>query len=165
MEKKTGLPRGYRNNNPLNIRRTQYAHLWKGVKPLREHTDKEFLQFKEMAYGFRAAFCVLRTYIGDYKLKTIDAILRRWAPENENDTEGYIRLVAHLTRLDVHYPLDWDYKAHMVPLVRAMATVENGIAPVVYEQDIEEGWRLFMEDKAGMVPSDESGSRWEGGAK
>ena len=42
------MKRGIRNNNPLNIRRTQTV--WKGMK--KEVTDKEFVEFKSMAYGY-----------------------------------------------------------------------------------------------------------------
>ena len=44
-------PRGIRNNNPLNIRRTNTV--WQGMKE--ELTDKEFVEFISMAYGYRAA--------------------------------------------------------------------------------------------------------------
>ena len=52
-------PRGIRNCNPLNIIRSKSK--WLGMR--REQTDKKFVQFKEMKYGWRAALVLLtRTY-------------------------------------------------------------------------------------------------------
>ena len=52
------MKRGQRNNNPLNIRHS--ADRWEGVR--KEQTDKSFVQFKSMAYGYRAAWKILQTY-------------------------------------------------------------------------------------------------------
>ena len=54
------LPRGIRNNNPLNIRRSKDQ--WKGLRA--QQTDSQFCQFETLEYGWRAAFYLLtRTYI------------------------------------------------------------------------------------------------------
>ena len=51
-------PRGLRNNNPLNIIKSENIN-WKGeVKP---STDRNFAQFETKEYGLRAALCLLRT--------------------------------------------------------------------------------------------------------
>ena len=52
------MTRGIRNNNPLNIRHS--ADQWQGARV--EQTDKAFVQFKSMAYGYRAAWKVLESY-------------------------------------------------------------------------------------------------------
>ena len=49
------LPRGIRNNNPLNIRKSKDQ--WQGMR--REQTDSAFCQFENLAYGWRAAFKLL----------------------------------------------------------------------------------------------------------
>ena len=54
------LPRGYRNNNPLNIRNSNEK--WAGE--IRPSQDPAFKQFKSMGYGFRAALKLIRNYIG-----------------------------------------------------------------------------------------------------
>ena len=46
------LPRGIRNNNPLNIRRGKDQ--WKGLRA--QQTDASFCQFESLEYGWRAAF-------------------------------------------------------------------------------------------------------------
>ena len=53
------LPRGIRNNNPLNIRRSKDQ--WQGLRA--QQTDAQFCQFETLEYGWRAAFYLLtRTY-------------------------------------------------------------------------------------------------------
>ena len=96
------LPRGIRNNNPLNIRRTKDQ--WQGLK--KEQTDSAFCQFENLAYGWRAAFKLLtRTYYHTYRLYTIRAIVGRWAPPNENNTKAYVENVSRLTGIDPDEPL------------------------------------------------------------
>ena len=91
---KLNKQRGLRNCNPLNIRRT--ADLWQGLAE--RQPDPEFFTFRSMAWGYRAAFIVLRTYCHKYGLRTVRDIIARWAPpEDGNDTENYIRKVCVLT--------------------------------------------------------------------
>ena len=80
------LPRGLRNNNPLNIIRS--ATKWQGMSETQ--TDKHFVQFKTLAYGYRAAFLLIRTYMRKYGLLSIEQIIRRWAPPSENNTAAAI---------------------------------------------------------------------------
>ena len=88
------LPRGIRNNNPLNIRRSKDQ--WQGLKA--QQTDASFCQFESLDYGWRAAFYLLtRTYYHKYRLFTIRAIINKWAPPNENLTSTYIANVSRLT--------------------------------------------------------------------
>lgn len=132
-------PRGLRNNNPLNIRRT--ADLWQGLR--KEQTDPEFFQFESMAWGYRAAFVVLRTYRHRYGANTIDRIVKRWAPEADgNDTEYYIRKVAVLTGLDRNEEVDDRNPKVMTELVAAMSRVENGVPAT--EREVWAGWNLYQ---------------------
>ena len=52
------MTRGIRNNNPLNIRHS--ADRWQGAAE--EQNDPSFVQFKSMAYGYRAAWKTLESY-------------------------------------------------------------------------------------------------------
>lgn len=90
----TSLPRGQRNNNPANIRRT--SDVWQGASPTQK--DKSFVQFTEMKYGIRALIKTLHTYIAKHNLSTIDAIIKRFAPYNENNTDIYIQRVKLLMK-------------------------------------------------------------------
>lgn len=115
------LPRGLRNNNPLNIR---IGNTWLGE---REHpTDGEFEEFVTLAYGVRAAFIILRRYIRRYHLNTIRLIVERWAPRNENETEKYIQFVCKDTGIIADAAIQYEDKETMCKIVGAMAFVECG---------------------------------------
>ena len=119
--KKNKIPRGIRNNNPLNIR---VGNNWQGevAKP----SDHAFEQFKEMKYGVRAAFIILRNYINRHKLNTIPKVITRWAPSNENNTLAYIKAVEKYSLIDINETLRFENKCQMINLFRAMCIVENG---------------------------------------
>ncbi len=134
------ISRGLRNNNPGNIRRSKTRY--KGeVRPSR---DAEFKEFCSMAYGYRAIFTLLHSYNRRYALTTIRAMLNRYAPPTENLTEGYIRFVAERTGIDANTSIDTLNERDMIAIVRAMSEVENGTPATL--SDVEQGWRLFVED-------------------
>ena len=86
---KQTLPRGLRNNNPGNIRRSKDN--WQGLAP--EQTDPQFFQFTAPEWGYRALIKTLQTYRKKHNLQTIAEMIGRWAPTNENNTSGYISRV------------------------------------------------------------------------
>lgn len=129
------LPRGLRNNNPLNIR---IGNTWLGE---REHpTDGEFEEFVNLAYGVRAAFIILRRYIRRYHLDTVKLIVERWAPKSENATEKYIQFVCKDTGLMPTTTIQYEDKDTMCKLVGAMAFVECGQR--IDESEIIKGYSL-----------------------
>ena len=133
------MPRGIRNNNPLNIRRT--ADRWEGLCPLQ--TDPKFCQFESMEYGWRAAFCLLTlTYYHKYCLHTIRGIISRWAPPSENPTEAYIKHVSGIVGIGPDECLGHpsEHPARWQLLAAAMATHENGITPDW--QPMLKGWEM-----------------------
>ncbi len=133
------LPRGYRNNNPLNIRLNP-ANAWKGkVLP---NTDGTFEQFVSKPYGYRAAFVTLRNYIKN-GYNTIASIIGRWAPQNENNTDGYITTVCSITGYTPYIIVERTDKELLSDLVYAMAIVENGYIPLPNKNEIEQGWNLI----------------------
>ena len=112
------LPRGYRNNNPLNIRKTDTR--WQGQK---EGNDKAFCTFENLVYGWRAALKILMISYRKRGLKTIAEIIKHWAPDNENDTEAYMQYVVKQTGIPPNQKLKMaDYQN----VVKAMARFENG---------------------------------------
>ena len=115
------LPRGIRNNNPLNIR---IGNTWLGERP--NPTDPAFEEFVTMEYGLRAAFIILRRYIRRYHKDTITSIVSTWAPSSENDTLKYIDRVAMMTKLSPTDTIDYYDRETMCRLVAAMAQVECG---------------------------------------
>jgi len=145
------LPRGIRNNNPLNIRRSKDQ--WKGLRAQQtdasltsgrlssrsadskqasvcSHYDAEFCQFESLEYGWRAAFYLLtRTYYHQYRLFTIRAIINRWAPPRENLTSTYIANVSRLTGIPPDEPIGIpsDQPERWMAVGIAMAIQENGL--------------------------------------
>jgi hypothetical protein len=139
--------RGIRNNNPLNIRHSKDT--WQGASNIQ--TDKHFVQFKSMAYGYRAVWRILHTYykkLGERKKPfTVENIITRWAPPSENDTKAYIRSVLMLSSiggkeqlLPPSNPLGY---SKLSRLIAAMTVMENGIRmPQVDTEAIYQGYKL-----------------------
>ena len=134
--KRTTLPRGLRNNNPGNIRRS--SDVFQGEIA---STDKAFKQFKTMAWGYRAIFCILRTYYRNYHLKTIRQLIGRWAPSSENDTESYVSQVSDYSGIPADDPITITDREQMIRIVAAMSRVENGREAVM--SDVIAGWELL----------------------
>ena len=135
------LPRGIRNNNPLNIRRTAKDQ-WQGLRA--QQTDSAF---ERLEYGWRAAFYLLtRTYYHKYRLYTIRMIINRWAPPHENVTATYIENVCRLTGITPDEPIGIpsDQPARWMALGVAMAIQENGTDSLDYFAMLK-GWTLARE--------------------
>ena len=117
----TRLPRGIRNNNPLNIRKSQNNWLGK-VAGL----DKDFETFDTMEHGIRAAFVIVRTYIRKHNCTTVTQLINRWAPATENDTSQYVASVLRLSLTSAKEPLRFERRLQMCTILWAMHIVENG---------------------------------------
>ena len=144
--------RGLRNNTPLNIRRS--TDRWDGAAETQ--TDKDFVQFQSMAYGYRAAWRILNTYYKKLKERkkhfTVENIIHRWAPPTENDTKAYIHTVLRLTSLGGNEHLPQPSRGvdieRMVKLVTAMTTVECGSPYAqVDTESIRQGYELAFPGK------------------
>lgn len=133
--------RGYRNNNPLNIRIS--SNTWQGKVPVYDNTDGVFEQFRSMAYGFRAAMRNIRTYIINYGARTVQAIISKWAPPSENSTNSYITHVCQLAGFAPSTVIDPANKDQMCRLVKAMAFIENGYYITNIDNYINEAWSLY----------------------
>lgn len=129
------IPRGIRNNNPLNIR---IGNTWLGERA--NPTDDSFEEFVSMKYGIRAAFIILRRYIRRYHKNTVPVIISTWAPASENNTQRYIDTVCSIAKLTPEQKIDYADEATMVRLVDAMAYVECG--QHVDMKVIQEGYKL-----------------------
>ena len=136
----TKLPRGYRNNNPLNIRYDKRNN-WQGkVLP---NTDGQFEIFSAIEYGYRAALYLMRRYIREYNLNTVAALISRWAPNNENDTARYISRVCETTGYLPSTTLNANNGAQLRNLAYAMALVENGYNPLPDAEQIKTAWDML----------------------
>ena len=151
------LKLGIRNCNPGNIVRNEQND-WKGLRPVQK--DKKFCQFTEMKWGIRALLVTLNTYVVKHKLVTVDKIINRWAPPNDdNNTVAYISFVAgevgkkvtnssdrqEQLRWGLAYKfsdLDWEwreynYSSPLFALVKAICKMESGYQ-LTYDE-FEEG--------------------------
>lgn len=133
------MSRGLRNNNPGNIRRSRVRYQGE-VRPSR---DPDFKEFETMAYGYRAMFVLLDTYRSRYGLDTIRRMLYRYAPPEENFTDGYVRFVANYSGIMPDEEVETRSKCDMIPIVAAMSKIENGVSANL--ADVEQGWRLFID--------------------
>lgn len=129
------VPRGIRNNNPLNIR---IGNTWLGER--NNPTDPAFEEFVSLEYGLRAAFCILRRYIRRYHKNTVPAIVSTWAPSSENNTQRYIDIVCKRSGINPDQQIQFEDAATMCKLVEAMAFVECG--QPIDGKKIEKGYTM-----------------------
>jgi len=93
-------------------------------------SDAQFCQFESLDWGWRAAFWLLtRTYYHKYRLFTIRAIVTKWAPAIENNTQAYIANVSRLTGIGPDEPIGIpsERPARWMMVGVAMAIQENGL--------------------------------------
>ena len=139
------MTRGIRNNNPLNIRHS--ADRWQGARI--EQTDKSFVQFESMAYGYRAAWKILESYWKHFhSLRqpfTVRSIIARWAPPEENDVPAYVKTVLHITSLGGNENLPRPFTGYQLEkltrLLVAMTVVECGLP--AKEVDVDAIWQGY----------------------
>lgn len=131
------IARGERNNNPGNIR---HGSKWQGLSV--EQTDKDFCQFISSEYGIRAIYKLLQTYQKKYGLNTIRTIVNRYAPPNENNTEGYISRASKEICIDANNPINTQLKNVTIPLAVAIVNIELGYQPYS-EKMFEDAWLLL----------------------
>lgn len=137
----SGLPRGMRNNNPGNLKIS--GSPWQGKISVKQNTDGTFEQFTSYVWGLRAMIKLLRdTYIGKWNLRTLSAIISKYAPNTENDSQAYINFVSQKTGIGPYQQVNTDYHT-MKKIVKAMAEMENG-RPAVDDQFFNLAWNLSL---------------------
>lgn len=124
MQNEKKIPRGIRNNNPLNIRRAKTP--WYGETHF-EKDDKSFCQFQTLELGWRAAFYLLRRKMFKYNWWSIEDIITEWAPPCENHTEKYIEFVSKDMDFKPHFKFYMDNMRSVFLLACSMCAYENGV--------------------------------------
>ncbi|ABV36811.1 hypothetical protein Ssed_2202 [Shewanella sediminis HAW-EB3] len=115
------VPKGIRNNNPLNIEAGRDQ--WQGMKG----DDGRFIIFESPFWGIRAAARTLKTYRDKWGLNNVQDIVTRWAPPSDNNpTDKYISFVARKAGVLASQPLG---AADYPRVVSAMIHFENGYNP------------------------------------
>jgi hypothetical protein len=131
------MARGLNNNNPLNIIKS--GDVFQGE--VKDSTDARFKQFTSPAYGYRAAFVTLGTYLTKYGRNTIEKIVYKWAPkEDGNDPEKYTGHVEEWSGVPRDRELTAASGDDCIQIVAAMSRMENGKPAVM--ADVEAGFRL-----------------------
>ncbi|HID9529955.1 TPA: structural protein, partial [Proteus mirabilis] len=93
-------------------------------------------------YGIRAIYKLLQTYQNKYELNTVESIIDRYAPPNENNTTGYINRAAKDIGVSVNEPINVSSKPVAIALATAIVGVELGYQP--YSQKVfEDAWLLL----------------------
>lgn len=127
------LPRGLRNNNPLNL---TYVAGQPGV----QGSDGRFGRYATPEEGIAASVRQLQMY-GQRGLTTPTQIIGQWAPPSENNTGSYVAAVSRAAGLDPNQPVDLSDPAVVSRLVGAMAQHENGrpLDPAVVQRGVQMG--------------------------
>lgn len=113
-----GGSRSWRNNNPGNIRYSQFARNHGAIG-----MAGGFAVFADIVSGQAALLSLLSgpTYIG----LTISAAISRYAPPNENNTANYERLIARLTGLEITRVLNTLTAGELRLVASAIETIEG----------------------------------------
>lgn len=124
--------RGIRNNNPGNIRVSKDQ--WEGMTG----DDGAFVTFDSPESGVRALGKNLLSY-GRQGYDSIEKIINRWAPPNENDTQAYIDSVVAATGIPATQSLDLSDPDTLSSLAQAISFHETGSRydPEVYQKGVE----------------------------
>lgn len=124
MKLREELPRGVRNNNPLNIRESEGdSTQWEGEHAL--DLDSAFEEFTHPVFGFRAGARVLRSY-SRQGYKTLKDMITRFAPPSENNTSLYIQQVSSWTGIQPNQTVDVYNHEQLAKLLHAMSRKEVG---------------------------------------
>ncbi len=107
---------GVGNNNPFNIK--DFNQNWRGQTGA---TDG-FVDFSSTDYGIRAADRLL----GNYDVNTIRDIISKYAPDSENNTEGYINFVSDFLNIPEDAPIDLNDPDARRSVLSAIAKMETG---------------------------------------
>lgn len=121
--------RGLINNNPGNIRFDSKTE-WVGSIGQKGG----FVDFESPEAGIRAMAVNLLTYSEQRNLNTVQSIISRWAPPNENSTKGYVQKVATALGVKPTDNIDLRDPATMERLVTSIIQIENGKQP--YSQEV-----------------------------
>lgn len=114
------LPRGLRNNNPLNIEAGDFTKSQPGFVG----SDGRFARFETPEAGLGAANKLLDTYQNKYGLNTPAGIVGRWAPAADgNNVSAYASAVAQKLGIGPNDPVPPEMRPQ---LIAAMGQHENG---------------------------------------
>ncbi|NML34951.1 phage tail tape measure protein [Paraburkholderia antibiotica] len=121
-------PRGIRNNNPGNLNYVGQTGATKEAGP-----NGRFAVFQTAEEGLRALGNQLRLY-GTRGINSVRAIISKFAPPSENNTQAYIGSVSKGLGVGADSALDLNDPRVLQSLMGAIIKVENGRNPYSAEQ-------------------------------
>lgn len=133
-------PRGIRNNNPGNLRSSEF----KGTVGV---DGEGYGKFDTPESGLRAMAKNLLVQQEKHGLNTVESIITKYAPPNENDTASYIATVAKAIGVGPADKLNLKDPVVMQKLMTAMIQQENGVQPYSPLQ-IQHGAEAAIEGKS-----------------
>ena len=107
-----------------------------------EQTDREFIVFKSLEYGIRAAIKLIRRYVLHYSCDSVRKIIYRWAPPCENDTESYIAYVTTKVGIMESEHIKHNEMRKICKIISAMAQVESQMK--IPTEDIQDVWMKYF---------------------
>lgn len=127
------VPRGIRNNNPLNI---SYVPGQQGAVG----SDGRFGIYGSQEEGIASAERQLLRY-QDRGIDTLTKVLNKWAPSSENNTAAYISTVARDTGIDPNEKVDFRNRQQAAAIIASMARHETGrkLDPTVVNRGVVAG--------------------------
>lgn len=136
---------GFKNRNPLNLRPGRDK--WQGQAGTMKHPSAgAFIVFKTIEDGLRAAAITLVNYKWVYGADTLEKIIAIWAPPSDNNhTAAYIAAVVAETGIPRDRRLELIVQPEeLARILKAMARVENGMAPPFRDETYAEAVRRAL---------------------
>lgn len=147
------IPRSARNNNPGNLEGGDH---WQGLMPkdrlsgIQEH--ERFAVFEEAKWGFRALCILMKNYKMLHGADTVQKIIDRFAPSNENNTTAYVRFVSEKVGVQPNTQINVTIPKIMFALVKAIACYETGSwEPYWHDSELTAGMHLAGLDIGAMA--------------
>ena len=119
----TLTPRGIRNNNPGNIRFNE-RFIWRGQSG---QDSEHFLQFTDALHGIRAMALLLGDYVEYHGIRSIRALIERWAPYPLYRVGPYADYVARACLVDPTERIH--LLGYALCIITSMIQFENGENP------------------------------------
>jgi hypothetical protein len=120
------LPRGIRNNNPINLEFAGQDGATKESGP-----NGRFAVFPTMAAGQDAALNQFKMDAGQGN-DTVRGLITKYAPPSENDTNGYVAYMAKALGVGPDDHLDFNNPDVAYAFLGGMSSMENGKQPAVH---------------------------------
>lgn len=136
------LPRGFQNNNPLNLRVSNNNWLGK----VKNNTDGVFEQFTTIEYGLRAAMRNIATIVNRRKNQGLSTNVRGlvhiWAPNGDggNNELAYCSAIYKHSGIEADNLVKINDREFMCRLIQSMCVVENGRA--VSQAQVDSAYNL-----------------------